>query len=156
MCAQTTKSLPIWYTVGVAAPKISYSFIKIYPIYYQAVHRLRVLGPPDHESLFVLSWSHLKSAIEHFYIKTKKWFQPCFHRLQGGWRHKTGFSPQVKYFYWPFQGDTSFVDRLCYFCLVFVMLLRVCLMMPCGRLTSWLSFVMSNCVLITFPYGILV
>ena len=28
-----------------------------------------------------------------------------------------------KIFYWPFQGGTSFVDLLCFFCLVFVMLL---------------------------------
>ena len=26
--------------------------------------------------------------------------------------------PPVKYFYWPFQGSASFVDHLCYFCLV--------------------------------------
>ena len=37
-------------------------------------------------------------------------------------RHETGLSPPVKYFYWPFQGGASFVDHLCYFCLVFVML----------------------------------
>ena len=37
-------------------------------------------------------------------------------------RSETGLSPSVKYFYWPFQGSTSFVDHLCYFCLVFVML----------------------------------
>ena len=34
---------------------------------------------------------------------------------------------------------------------------RVCLLLPCGRsssgkgLTSWLSFVMSNCEFVTFP-----
>ena len=27
-----------------------------------------------------------------------------------------------KYFYWPFQGSASFVDHLCYLCLVFFML----------------------------------
>ena len=35
---------------------------------------------------------------------------------------ETGLSPPVKYFYWPFQCGASFVDRLYYFCLVFVML----------------------------------
>ena len=30
----------------------------------------------------------------------------------------TGLSPLVKYLYWPFQGGASFVDNLCYFCLV--------------------------------------
>ena len=37
-------------------------------------------------------------------------------------RRETGFSPPVKYLYWPFQGGTTFVDHLCYPCLVFVML----------------------------------
>ena len=45
-----------------------------------------------------------------------------FHGLHGGWRRETGLSPPVKYFYRPFQGGTSFVDHLCYICLVFVML----------------------------------
>ena len=40
-------------------------------------------------------------------------------------RRETGLSPPVKYFYQPFQGGTSFVDHLCHFCLVFVMLLCV-------------------------------
>ena len=31
-------------------------------------------------------------------------------------------SPPVNFFYLPFQGGASFVDHLCYFCLVFVML----------------------------------
>ena len=34
--------------------------------------------------------------------------------------HKREPSPPVKYFYWPFQGGTSFVDHLCSLCLVFV------------------------------------
>ena len=34
---------------------------------------------------------------------------------------KPGLSPSVKYVYWPFQGSTSFVDHLCFFCLAFVM-----------------------------------
>ena len=57
-----------------------------------------------------------------------------FHGLHGGWRRETGLSPPVKYFYWPFQGGTSFVDHLCYICLVFVMLSRVCLLMSCDHL----------------------
>ena len=32
------------------------------------------------------------------------------------------------------QGGTSFVDLLCFFCLVFVMPLCVCLYVPCGHL----------------------
>ena len=42
------------------------------------------------------------------------------------------------------------MDHLCYFCLVFVMLSRVYLLMPCDR------FVKSNFVFVTFPCGILV
>ena len=38
--------------------------------------------------------------------------------------HLLILSPPVKYIYWPFQGGTSFVDHLCYLCLVFVMLSR--------------------------------
>ena len=38
-----------------------------------------------------------------------------------GWHRETGLSPPVKYFYWPFQVGTSFVDHLCYLCFVFVM-----------------------------------
>ena len=41
------------------------------------------------------------------------------------------------------------MDHLCFFCLVFVMLSRACLFVPCGHLlgkgcmTSWLLFVVS-------------
>ena len=55
----------------------------------------------------------------------------------------------------PFKGGASFVDYLCYFCLVFVM--RVCLFIdilwsPNGKgLTSWLWFVISNSEVVTFP-----
>ena len=51
------------------------------------------------------------------------------------------------------------MDHLCYLCLVFVMLKRLfiaALWSPDGKgLTSWLSFVMFNCVFVTFPCGIL-
>ena len=73
-------------------------------------------------------------------------------------RRETGLSPPVKYFYWQFQGSASFVDHLCYLCLVFVMLLHLfaALWSPEGKgLTSWLLFVMFNCVFVTFPFGIL-
>ena len=61
------------------------------------------------------------------------------------------------FFYWPFQGSTSFVDLLC-FCFVLCLLcllasLFICaLWSPAGKgLTSWLSFVVSNCEFVTFP-----
>ena len=50
------------------------------------------------------------------------------------------------------QGGTSFVDQLCYLCLVIVMLLRLfiaALWSPAGKgLTSWLLFVMFIAVLL--------
>ena len=67
------------------------------------------------------------------------------------------FKPSSKIFYWPFQGGTSFVDLLC-FCSVLCLLclcarLFTCaLWSPAGKgLTSWLSFVVSNCEFVTFP-----
>ena len=67
------------------------------------------------------------------------------------------FKPSSKIFYWPFQGGTSFVDLIC-FCSV------LCLLCLCARLficalwspawkglTSWLSFVVSNCEFVAFP-----
>ena len=49
--------------------------------------------------------------------------------------------------------------HLCYLCLVFVMFLRLfiaALWSPAGKeLTSWLLCVMFNCVVVTFPCGIL-
>ena len=48
------------------------------------------------------------------------------------------------------------MDRLCFSCLVFAMLLcasvYMCLVSPAGKgLASWLSFVVSNCEFVTFP-----
>ena len=67
------------------------------------------------------------------------------------------FKPSSKIFYWPFQGGTSFVDLLC-FCSVLCLQclcarLFICaLWSPAGKgLTSWLSFVVSNCEFVTFP-----
>ena len=52
------------------------------------------------------------------------------------------------------------MDRLCYFCIVIVMLSRLliaALWSPAGKgRTSWLSFVVLNCVVVTIPFGILV
>ena len=51
------------------------------------------------------------------------------------------------------------MDHLCYLCLVFVMLSRLfiaALWSPAGKgLTSWILFVMFNCVFVTFPCGTL-
>ena len=60
-------------------------------------------------------------------------------------------------FYWPFQGGTSFEDLLwgfsvlCLLCLC-ARLFICALGSPAGKeLTSWLSFVMSNCEFVTLP-----
>ena len=51
------------------------------------------------------------------------------------------------------------MDHLCNFCIVFVLLSRLliaALWSPAGKgLTSWLSFMVLNCVVVTFPFGIL-
>ena len=51
------------------------------------------------------------------------------------------------------------MDHLCYLCLVFFILSRLfiaALRSPAGKgLTTWLLFVMFNCVFVTFPCGIL-
>ena len=51
------------------------------------------------------------------------------------------------------------MDHLCYLCVVFVMLSHLLiagLWSPAGKgLTSWLLFVMFNCVFVTFPCGIM-
>ena len=58
---------------------------------------------------------------------------------------KTGLRPPVKYFYRPFQGGTSFVDHLCFFCLVFVLSLctsvNLCLVVTCWERADLLAFV---------------
>ena len=61
------------------------------------------------------------------------------------------FKPSSKIFYWPFQGGTSFVDLLRFFCLVFARLFICALWSPAGKkLNSWLLFVVSNCECVTF------
>ena len=71
--------------------------------------------------------------------------------------NKTKKKQRYSWFYWPFQCGTSFVDLLC-FCSVLCLLclcarLFICaLWSPAGKgLTSWLSFVVSNCEFVTFP-----
>ena len=63
------------------------------------------------------------------------------------------FKPSSKIFYWPFQGGTSFVDLL-WFCSVMCSYVFICaLWSPAGKgLTSWFSFVVSNCEFVTFPF----
>ena len=73
----------------------------------------------------------------------------------GSWYTAQSRIKALKYFYIPFQGGASFVDHLCYFCLVVLCfharLFVDTLWSPAGKgLTSWLSFVMSTCDVVTF------
>ena len=45
----------------------------------------------------------------------------CMLALLTGSKQDWVYVNVVKYLYWPFQGSASFVDHLCYLCLVFVM-----------------------------------
>ena len=53
------------------------------------------------------------------------------------------FKPSSKKFYWPFQGGNSFVDHLCYFCLVFVIISCMsvcwCLVVTCWKRADLLA-----------------
>ena len=66
------------------------------------------------------------------------------------------FKPSRKIFLQTRQGGASFVDHLLCFCLVLLCfnarLFVDALWSPAGKgLTSWLSFVMPNCDVVTFP-----
>ena len=75
-------------------------------------------------------------------------------------RHEIGLSPPVKYFTDPSKAVlllwiiyvSSALFLLCFHAHLFI----DALWSPAGKgLTSWLSFVMSNCEFVTFPIGIL-
>ena len=55
------------------------------------------------------------------------------------------FKPSSKIFYWPFEGGTSFVYLLCFFCLVFAMPLCasvcMCLVVTCWERADLLALV---------------
>ena len=69
------------------------------------------------------------------------------------------FKPSSKIFHWPFQGGTSLVDLLCFFCIVFAMWASVymCLVVTCWERADLLA---HDCgvqlwVCCYFPIGIL-
>ena len=66
------------------------------------------------------------------------------------------FKPSSKIFYRPFQGGTSFVDLLCFFCLVFAMPLYMSIYM-CLVVTCWERALVCGVLLWVcyFPIGIL-
>ena len=58
------------------------------------------------------------------------------------------FKPSSKIFYWPFQGSTSFVNLVCFFCLVFAMPLYASVYMYlvvtcCGHLSVYMCLVVT-------------
>ena len=70
------------------------------------------------------------------------------------------FKPSSKIFYWPFQGGTSFVDLLCFFCLLFAMHLYtsvyMCLVVTCRERGDLLALVCGVLLWVRyFPIGIL-
>ena len=89
--------------------------------FHMTTSRVKVMTQTLRVGGKVLCVTHLH-AIGNNHVELK-WFE-------------TGLSHPVKYFYWPFQGVASFVDHLCYFCLVFVMLscMSVYWWLPCGHL----------------------
>ena len=65
-----------------------------------------------------------------------------------------------KVLYWPFQGSTSFVDILCFFCLVFAMPLCasicMCLVVTCWERANLLALICGVYLWVFhFPIGIL-
>ena len=68
---------------------------------------------------------------------------------------ETGLSPPVKYFCWPFQGGASFVDHLCYLCLVFESV-HCCLVVTWRERADLLALACDvYCDCVNFPFGIL-
>ena len=70
------------------------------------------------------------------------------------------FKPFSKMFYWPFQGGTSFVDLLCFLCLVFALPLYasvyVCLVVTGWERADLLALVCGVLMWVCFfPIGIL-
>ena len=61
-----------------------------------------------------------------FWIPTRNNFILCLFCSYSHSVKRFYLSPPIKIFNCPFQGGASFVDHLCYFCLVFVMRLFFC------------------------------
>ena len=87
---------------------------------------------------------------------TCKYIVPLWYAIEG-YRRETGLSPPVKYFTDRSKVVLLFLDLLCFGSVL-------CLLCLCARLfmcalwstagkglTSWPSFVVSNCEFVTFP-----
>ena len=67
---------------------------------------------------------------------------------------ETSFSPPVKNFNWPFQGSSSLVDHMCYFC-AFASA-HCYLVVTCWERADLLVlFAVLNCEIVTVPFCIL-
>ena len=95
----------------------------------------------------------------HWYVSVSKtadyWFSPGNILTWLTNCCETSLSPQVNVFYWPFQGDASFVGHFCDLCFLFVRLsclFIAALWSPAGKgLTSWLSCLWCFIVFCHFP-----
>ena len=138
-CCQVYGGLPVgflllWYSVLCTGESLSLLYLFFYMLIYMFMEMMHgwVRGLSCKPNIYV-SWSTYELWV----------------RLA---RRETGLSPPVAYLYWTFQCSTSFVDHLCYLCLVFVMLSCVfiaVLWSPEGKgLTAWLLFVMYVVILL--------
>ena len=98
-----------------------------------------------HCSLVVTCWERTDLLAVVFIVFC--YFGP--YQNQGrGWRCETSLSPPVIYFTDRSKAVLCVIYVLCLSCF------RVCPLLPYGHLlTSWLLFVMFNCVFVTFPCG---
>ena len=104
---------PPGFTCWISFARV-FSFIYCWVIIFALSHFLYL-------DLYVLGDDALISygsfmQIKHLYFLIHIWTKSEVGAL---WNR---FKPSSKIFYWPFQGGASFVDHLCFFFLVFVML----------------------------------
>ena len=110
---------------------------------------------PPGENSWIRAWDKMQNISTLIRKRSKSEGRAFWNVFKWNW-----FKPSSKILLLTVPGaGTSLVDHLCYLCLVFVMLSRLiiaALWSPAGKgLTSWLSFVVLNCVIVTFSFGIL-
>ena len=108
-------------------------------------------------TLIYMFWEMMHWWVRGLSCKPNNYLSWCTSELRVRLAPLNWFKPSSKTFYWPFQGGTFLWIFLC-FCSVLCLLclcarLFICaLWSPAGKgLTSWLSFVVSNCEFVTFP-----
>ena len=89
-------------------------------------------------SWFIFFWRWCIDKLGVFHANQTSMYLDPHLNWGWGWCHETCLSPPVKYFYWPFQGATSFVDHLCLVFLMLSCLFIATLWSPAGKgLMSW-------------------